>query len=182
MPRWLCAVWAGTHSRRLAERRPPLALSFGFDPGTRITGYALVDAEARQIVTCGVIKLSVKEPMYKRMAELHHEVALIVDAYKEVELAGVETPFVGKHLNAVIPVSMARGVILAAAAAGACECSDIAPAEVKKAMGAGGAASKVKIQHAVKAIFGLGDILPTDVSDAVAIAYITGLRAACPVA
>jgi len=69
----------------------------------------------------------------------------------------------------------ARGVICLAAHQKKVDVMTLAPAEVKRAVAAHGAASKEQIQHSVQRLFALPDLpRPSHVADAIALAF-TGL-------
>ena len=74
-------------------------------------------------------------------------------------------------------IGEARGVALASAAAAGAEVFELTPAEAKRAMVGNGQASKEQVAAMVRTLFvGVGDDLPLDATDAVALAYAQAKR------
>lgn len=146
----------------------------GLDPGSRITGYAVVSDGV--IVDAGVFRLKQKE-LGHRLSELLCDIVALLSKHPDLDAVGVESPFINpKFRNAIIPLAQARGVLLAAVAGAGHSHLDISPSSVKQAVGVGGNASKAQVASAMKLAFrqpqGLNKIAQ-DVYDALAVAEAT---------
>lgn len=150
----------------------------GLDPGTEITGYAVV--EGTEIIEAGVLRQKKHHDLPRRLAGLLDDMRELIDRTKP-ELAGVESPFINpKFASAVIPLSHARGVIVAMLARSGVTVLSIAPSEVKKAVGAKGNAKKDTVALFVKDVYSLKAPVGPDCSDALAVAHAASSRAPKP--
>ena len=149
----------------------------GVDPGLVGTGWGLVEPAAggAVVVASGVITTSGDTPLPARIREIYdgvtdvlakHEPALMVleDLYTEY-----------KFPRTALLMAHARGAICLAAAQRDVEVLALAPAEVKRAIAAHGAASKAQIQVGVQRMLRL-PATPrlSHIADALALA-LTGL-------
>jgi len=149
----------------------------GVDPGLVGTGWGLVEPAAGGAVVAasGVITTSADTPLAARIREIYdgvtdvlakHEPALLVleDLYTEY-----------KFPRTALLMAHARGAICLAAAQRDVEVLALAPAEVKRAIAAHGAASKAQIQVGVQRMLRLPALpRPSHIADALALA-LTGL-------
>ncbi len=155
----------------------------GIDPGLRITGYGIVDVvDGRldpRLVEAGIIKLNPKHPLDARLAQLHRELADLVDEHKPDAMA-VEKLFAHyKHPRTAILMAHARGVILLCATQRGLTTHDLPSTEVKKSVTGYGHASKEQVQRSVTSQCGLAEVpSPPDVTDAIAIALCHARRLA----
>lgn len=138
----------------------------GLDPGSHKTGFAIL--EDGKLVDHGVFNLG-KTPLPERMLTLRTDLEGLLAEHGVFDLAGVETPFVGKHIGAISSLAHARGVILSIVAARATAVVDVAPSQTKKASGGGGKAHKSAVRTLMAKRFGV-EFLSDDASDAVAVA------------
>jgi len=164
-----------------------MARVLGVDPGSAVTGYALVEAPAQserpRLVEAGVVRLPRRAPLAQRLVELERDLAGIIDRL-EPDRVAVEAVFshVRKPRSAIV-MGHARGVILLVAARAGkplCEC---APAAVKRSLTGDGRASKAAVQRATQAQLGLAEPpQPHDVADAIAVALTAARRSGQPLA
>lgn len=139
----------------------------GLDPGSNVTGYAVVEGHpvtrGVMIVEAGFIRL--KGSTGQKLRTLREDLAEILLRLRPTH-ACVESPFV-QHRNAIIPLSQARGVILETVAdLPTIEC---APSQTKKAAGCHRAASKEQVMRGIEVLTGQ-QIDQPDTADAVAVA------------
>ena len=87
----------------------------GIDPGTRSTGYGLVEAGRGRMdyMASGCIRPG-DGPMPQRLGEIHAGVAELIDANGVDELA-IEAVFLSRNPQAALKLGQARGVAIAAA-------------------------------------------------------------------
>src|SRR5512145_3017606 len=89
----------------------------GLDPGLRITGWGIVDAEGTRLrhVADGVIKSDDKLSLAERLVQLHRGVLAVIAQWTPEE-AAVEETFVNKNPESTLKLGQARGAVLLAPA------------------------------------------------------------------
>jgi len=143
----------------------------GIDPGTRITGWGLVELEGSRsrLVACGAIRTKGPD-MDGRLLEIHTGLVRVL-AESSPGVVALERPFLGKNPSAALAVGMARGVAVLAAAQAGLRVRELTPAMVKKAVVGNGNAAKEQVAAMVRVLLGVRDLPgPADVTDALAVA------------
>ena len=143
----------------------------GIDPGSRSTGYAVIDVDGSvlKLLGMGVIKNG-DTALHERIRKIALGVDELIEEFQP-GLVVVETPYWGKGAQSSMMVAEVRGAILASAARKNVQTEGIAPARVKKAVTGRGQATKEQVEFMVKRMVGIsGDIKPKDASDALAVA------------
>ncbi len=140
------------------------------DPGSTITGYAVVDfvGSKTAYIDSGCIRLG-KEAMPTRLMMIHQGVQELIATYKPREFA-IEQIFMHANPNSALKLGQARGVALAVAALHGLPIGEYAPKAIKNAVVGTGGANKDQVQHMVKVILGLEGKLQSDAGDALAVA------------
>jgi crossover junction endodeoxyribonuclease RuvC len=145
----------------------------GFDPGTRVAGFGVLDAvhgRTPSLVDCGAIRMEGKE-IAGRLLQLHDALVKVVAEHRPTVFA-IETVFHGKSFDSVLKVGESRGVGLLVAALNDLEIAEFSPAQVKKITTGNGRASKAQIQTMMVRILQLESAPgPSDVTDALALAF-----------
>jgi len=155
----------------------------GIDPGTRITGYGCVELDAGalepRLVEAGVLRFDGGDPLEDRLAQMHAEIAGLIEELKPHRLALEKLYAHYKHPRTAVIMAHARGVILLAATQAAVPVEHLPATEVKKSITGNGHASKEQMQRAVQSQCGLAaPPTPADVADAIAIALCHARRLA----
>lgn len=143
----------------------------GIDPGSRLTGFGIIEQTPGNAPTCiagGCIRLSATQ-MPLRLQQLFKEVQEIVMSYQPTELA-IEQVFVHKNANSALKLGQARGVILAAAMITQLPVFEYAPRQIKQAIVGRGGADKSQIQHMMQVLLTLREKPQADTADALAVA------------
>jgi crossover junction endodeoxyribonuclease RuvC len=122
-------------------------LILGLDPGSRHTGYGLIEVDADRLahVTHGIIHLNEKWPMFERLRVLHLELGEIFQRFT-IKSAAIEKIFFGKNADSAFKLGHARGVCLLAAALNHATVAEYAARFVKKSVTGSGAADKSQVQ------------------------------------
>ncbi len=144
----------------------------GIDPGTAITGYAVVEetAGSLQMITLGVITTPAKTPLPSRLQTIHNELKEIVAEY-EPEAAAVEELFFSRNARTAMSVGHARGVILLTLADSNLPIAEYTPMQIKQAVTGYGNADKHQVQEMVRMLLALSETpRPDDAADAAAVA------------
>ncbi len=141
----------------------------GIDPGTRITGYGVIDDEIHPL-DFGSIRPPPQFTLADRYKILFNSLESLIERYQPVAIA-VETQFVLKNAQSAIKLGMAKGMVFLAAARKAIPIYEFAPKKAKLAVVGHGNASKVQIQKMIQALLRLPNPPePEDAADALALA------------
>ena len=147
-------------------------LVLGLDPGSRHTGYGLIDARGDKLrrLTHGRISCRAGEPLAQRLRFLHEELGEILVEWKP-EAVVLESLFHGVNSRSLIVLAQARGALLARIATADTRLVEYSPAEVKSAVTGNGRADKHQVQRMVSLLLGVPrDDLDPDSADALALA------------
>lgn len=150
---------------------PGGARILGIDPGSRATGYAVVesDGQVSRAIEHGVIRLPGSESLALRLAKLHAALVEVVARTRPTEVA-IEEVFTARNARSALVLGHARGVLLLAASTAECEIHEYTARTVKKAVAGYGGADKQQVCSMVKMLLGLRKTPPQDAADALAIA------------
>ncbi len=151
-------------------RLPLCARILGLDPGSRVTGFAVLDCNANQIsyVTSGGIRTQ-GSSFPERLRQVFTGVAAIVTEHQPDEIA-IERVFMHRNADSALKLGQARGVALSATFQLTGSVFEYAAREVKQAVVGTGAAEKAQVQLMVKRLLKLNGELGPDAADALAIA------------
>jgi crossover junction endodeoxyribonuclease RuvC len=149
----------------------------GIDPGSRRTGWGVVQLEGTRLrsIASGTISVPEKLALEKRLRTIHRELGQIIEAHTPDAVA-VEEIFFAKYPNAALKLGHARGVALLVAAQSEVSVHEYPPAIVKRTVVGRGAADKVQVGRLVTALLGLQTPPEEDAADALAVA-ITHIQA-----
>ncbi|HSX11724.1 MAG TPA: crossover junction endodeoxyribonuclease RuvC [Chlamydiales bacterium] len=152
----------------------------GIDPGTRITGYGVIDAETRPL-DFGCIRPPPKLILADRYKILFDSVEALIALHDPSAIA-VESQFVLKNAQSAIKLGMAKGMVYLAAARKGIPVYEFAPKQAKLAVVGHGGASKFQVQKMIQALLRLPQPPePEDAADALALAICCAhhLRSPC---
>lgn len=142
----------------------------GIDPGSRATGYGLVDTGSgtMRLVALGCIRTETAN-FPDRLKQIYDGVHAITREYRPDELA-IERVFVHKNADSALKLGQARGAAICGALAAGLPVYEYAAREVKQALVGKGNADKFQVQHMVKVLLGLSETLQADAGDALGVA------------
>ncbi len=142
----------------------------GVDPGSRTTGYGLIDREGPRLsyVASGCIRTAGSD-FHARLAEIYRGIETVIDDYDPAEVA-IEEVFVARNPSSALKLGQARGAAIAAAIARDMPVTGYAARRVKQAVVGTGRATKHQIQHMVRATLALHEAPGADAADALAVA------------
>lgn len=144
----------------------------GIDPGTAITGYALVTERGSDTaaIAYGVITTPSDFPLPDRLVTIHRELGDILSRYRP-DHAAVEQLFFNTNVRTALAVGQARGVVMLTLAQAQVRIFEYTPLAVKLAITGSGRADKKQMQQMVKLLLSLDQIpKPDDAADALAVA------------
>jgi len=122
----------------------------GVDPGSRITGYGIIDAAGQnlKLVEAGCIRMS-SGSFPERLQRLFNEITDVCRQHNPV-CAAVETVFHAKNARSALLLGQARGVILLSLMNHRCEIFEYTALQVKNAITGYGRAEKSQIKRMVE--------------------------------
>lgn len=154
----------------------------GIDPGTKVTGYGLVEIRAKQpvILNFGVLTPGKYKDHYQRLKFLHEKTLQLVKEYEPSVLA-IEAPFYGKNVQSMLKLGRAQGAIMAAALYCGIPVFEYAPLKVKEAITGMGRAAKEQVAYFLQKVYNLKELpKELDATDAVAVAICHFIQASKP--
>jgi crossover junction endodeoxyribonuclease RuvC len=150
----------------------------GIDPGTATCGYGIVDQRDGRLraVAHGSWAARPNRRLEQRLAVLFESLGDLLDEHLPDAVA-LEESFVGADARTALSVGQARGAVLVACARAGVECSEYAPARVKKTVCGFGRADKEQVQRMVMSILELPAPPANDhAADALAVAICRALE------
>lgn len=141
----------------------------GIDPGSRITGYGVVEITPRGVryVASGCIRIQA-EDFPARLKQIFDGVTQIIELYQPVQMA-IEQVFMHKNADSALKLGQARGAAICATLNQDLPVFEYAARQVKQALVGKGNAEKQQVQHMVKILLGIQGDMQIDASDALAI-------------
>lgn len=150
-----------------------IMLVLGIDPGSRITGYGLIEVRgsASSLVDFGVIDLSREAEHNLRLKHIYEGISRIITQHGPDQCA-LEMPVYGKNPQSMLKLGRAQAAAMLAALNAELTVAQYTPKEVKKSVTGNGNAAKEQVWFMVRAVLEIGDDHPAlklDASDALAV-------------
>ncbi|MEZ5523869.1 MAG: crossover junction endodeoxyribonuclease RuvC [Pseudomonadales bacterium] len=147
-----------------------MALIIGIDPGSRITGYGIINwvGNTREYVDSGCIRIQ-GDILSDRLNQVFRGVTELIATYSPQVLA-IEKVFMARNADSALKLGQARGVAIVAGANQGLPVYEYSARQVKQAVVGKGAADKSQVQHMVTALLNLNKTPQADAADALAIA------------
>lgn len=147
-----------------------MARILGIDPGSRITGYGVLDTRSNKIiyVASGCVRAA-GETFPERLKQIFTGLSEVALTYQP-DILAIEQVFMHKNADSALKLGQARGAAICAGVANNLPVFEYPSRVVKKAVVGQGAADKVQVRHMVKYLLQISGSLQIDASDALAIA------------
>ncbi len=147
-----------------------MAIILGIDPGSRITGYGLINAIGNKLeyIVCGCVRTgSPSQP--ERLKIIFTEICQVIEKYSPQQ-AAVEEVFMGRNASSTLKLGQARGSAMVACLSHGLPVAEYSARKVKQAVVGAGGADKLQVQHMIKALLSISDSIAEDAADALAVA------------
>lgn len=146
----------------------------GIDPGSRITGYGIIDFHRNHArhVASGCIHVRGSD-LSARLRAIFDGITAIVEAEGPMALA-VEQVFFHRNAASALKLGQARGAALMAGVTRGLPLYEYSPNQVKQAVTGRGHAPKDQVQHMIRMLLGLRELPASDAADALAVAICHG--------
>ena len=142
----------------------------GIDPGSRLTGYGIIEMQAGRAIWVGSGCIRIKgDDLASRLRILVDGLADILDQHQPASVA-VEQVFMHRNADSALKLGQARGAAISVVAGRRLPVHEYTPTQIKKAIVGKGNAAKAQVQHMVKAMLGLSHLPQEDAADALAVA------------
>ncbi len=161
-------------------RKPDKIRILGVDPGTRATGYAILEIpksehsilknSCSEILDLGCIRPPADRLLSDRYAIIYEGIDYLIQTFQPDEVA-IETPFVHKNMQSALKLGAALASIILAAKKHKLSTFGYPPREIKLAVCGRGGASKEEVALASRRYVRIqAEKAPIDALDALAIA------------
>lgn len=147
-----------------------MSLILGIDPGSRITGYGVINVIGgkQEYVTSGCIRIA-GDHLPDRLHQVYAGVLEVITLYCPQEMA-IEQVFMAKNADSALKLGQARGAAIVAGVSQNLPVAEYAARTIKQAVVGKGGADKAQVQHMVKSILKLPALPQADAADALAVA------------
>jgi crossover junction endodeoxyribonuclease RuvC len=145
----------------------------GIDPGSRTTGYAIIEQEntSYSIVECSVLRMQKMDDHTDRLQFIFDEISALIRTYQPDECA-IETPVYGVDPLAMLKLGRAQAAAMLAITNEKLSVAEYYPKAVKKAIAGNGNASKQQVAFMLQKVLNFNtDGLSGDATDALAVAW-----------
>lgn len=143
----------------------------GIDPGTRVTGYGVIEKAGNRLIHVdnGGIFTRAEMNLPDRLKLIYDGLCQVIREYAP-EAVAVEQIFLAKNALSALKLGHARGIALLVGVNHDLPVFEYSALQVKSAVVGYGKAEKVQVQQMVKTLLNLPEIAQEDASDALAVA------------
>jgi len=143
----------------------------GIDPGSRRTGYGLVEGGGNRFICLehGEAVPPARLGLPRRIHAIVQRVGEVMDRVRP-DCVAVEEAFYHESVRSTLVLGHVRGALLVAAVQRDLAIAEYSPREVKLSVAGTGGAAKEQVSFMVRRLLGLRGALPVDAADALAVA------------
>ncbi len=142
----------------------------GIDPGSRFTGYGVVESLKGQVRYRGSGCISTGGgPMAERLRIIYAGVTQLITQFHPQQMA-IEETFLSKNVQSTVKLSEARAAAMVAGASAELTVFESAPQQIKQSVVGYGWADKLQVQYMVRRILNLKGSPQADAADGLACA------------
>lgn len=141
----------------------------GIDPGSRITGYGVIEALPRgyRYIASGSIRIQA-DSFPERLKQIFDGVTEVISLYQPQQMA-IEQVFMHKNADSALKLGQARGAAICATLNRDLPVYEYAARQIKQALVGKGGADKAQVQHMVKILLKIQGDIQVDAGDALGI-------------
>lgn len=147
-------------------------LILGLDPGLQVTGWGLILSTGARVshIAHGTVTSTAASPLAQRLVQLADGLEQVIASHGPHE-AAVEETFVNRNPASTLKLGSARAISLLVPAQRGLPVAEYTPNLIKKSIVGTGHATKDQVAMMVRTLLpGLGETVPADATDALAIA------------
>ena len=152
------------------QTRPKPITILGIDPGSRITGVGVIQAQGNDLkhIFSESLKLP-KGDLAIRLQTIYARLQTVIAQVKP-DVLSIEKVFLAKNPQSALVLGHARGAAMVACANNALPIFEYSATEIKKTVVGRGRADKAQVQHMMRILLKLRQTPEEDASDALAAA------------
>jgi len=142
----------------------------GIDPGSRITGYGVIQLENKKTkyLSSGCIRTKADD-VSQRLQQIYHGIREVMSQFPPAEVA-IEQVFMHRNPGSALKLGQARGVAIVASSLDGVPVAEYSAKQIKQAVVGYGAADKKQVQEMVRILLKLSGVPQADAADALAVA------------
>jgi crossover junction endodeoxyribonuclease RuvC len=143
----------------------------GIDPGSRITGYGIIDKEGNRLIHVdnGAIFTDSHKDFPLRLQRIYRGLTEVIERFRPDAVA-VENIFFATNVQSALKLGQARGAAIVAGVNAGLPVFEYTALQVKQAVVGHGRADKQQVQKMLKVLLNLPEVAQEDASDALATA------------
>ena len=147
-----------------------MSIILGIDPGSRITGYGVIEQKGQRCtyIASGCIRTK-GDTLAPKLNMIFNGIAEIIKQYNPSEFA-IEQVFMAKNPDSALKLGQARGAAIVAATQSDLYVCEYSARQIKQAVVGTGAATKEQVQSMVMQILALSGKPQADAADGLAVA------------
>ncbi len=146
----------------------------GIDPGSRKTGYGIVQSAGSRLAYLGSGCIHTGDgPIAQRLHVIFQAVTALIEQFRPTVMA-IEETFLSKNVQSTVKLAEARAVAMLAGSCAGLEVFEYTPMQIKQAVVGYGAAEKQQVQFMVRNILHLTGTPQSDAADALGCAICHG--------
>lgn len=147
-----------------------MSIILGIDPGSRITGYGVIEQKGSKYfyIASGCIRTK-GDTLAPKLNMIFNGVSEIIKQYQPTEF-GIEQVFMAKNPDSALKLGQARGAAIVAATQADLYVCEYSARQIKQAVVGTGAATKEQVQLMVMQILKLSGKPQADAADGLAVA------------
>ena len=149
-----------------------MAIILGIDPGSRFTGYGVIEQHGRKFTYLGsgcIKAIAAGEDLGTRLQTIFAGVSELIIQFKP-DMFAIEQVFMASNPDSALKLGQARGAAIVAATNAGMTIAEYSARQIKQSVVGTGAADKTQVQHMVKSILKLPGTPQADAADALAVA------------
>eukprot|EP00095_Tigriopus_kingsejongensis_P007945 maker-scaffold3_size1495701-snap-gene-4.4 protein:Tk07945 transcript:maker-scaffold3_size1495701-snap-gene-4.4-mRNA-1 annotation:"holliday junction resolvase" len=140
----------------------------GVDPGSRITGYGIVEAQGQnfKMIEGGYIRLPNKD-LPHRLGEIYTKLQEVIREH-DPDVFAIEQVFFAKNPKAALTLGQARGAAICAAVVSHLPVYEYSAKQIKQAVVGHGGAAKAQVQYMIRLLLKMQEMPQEDMADGLA--------------
>ncbi len=155
----------------LTPHTPQLVRAIGIDPGSRFTGFGVVDGDGGKLryVTSGTVRMSSSLAFPERLKIIYRQLVDVIEQCQPVCMA-VEDLFFAKNAKSALRLGQARGAAILAGVNSDLPVFEYTALQIKQAVVGYGRAGKDQVTEMMQYLFSIREPLNPNAADALAVA------------
>lgn len=147
-----------------------MAIILGIDPGSRITGFGVINQVGSRIeyIDSGCIRIPAGE-LPEKLQQVYEGIHRVIEVHQP-QMVGIEQVFMSRNADSALKLGQARGAAIVAAVNQGLPVAEYSARQVKQSVVGKGSADKTQVQHMVMALLKLNRVPQADAADALAVA------------